>query len=66
MKVGFNAYCVATYKGELELPNNIDQEDKKAVHKYILEHLDEVPASDLLYLDDTDEPVTENDIEYIR
>lgn len=65
MKVEFNACCVATYKGELELPNGIDITDKSEVLEYILNHLNEVPCSELEYIGDTDEPVIEEDILYI-
>ena len=65
MKVEFNACCVATYKGELELPKDIDVNDKSAVLDYILENLNDVPCNELEYIGDTDEPVTEDDILYI-
>lgn len=65
MRVKFNACCIATYKGELDLPNNINIKDKKEVLNYILDHLNEVSCSELEYIGDTDEPVTEEDILYI-
>jgi len=65
MRVKFNACCIATYKGELELPNNIDTTNKKEVLDYILSHLNDVPCEELEYIGDTDEPVTEDDIYYI-
>lgn len=65
MRVEFNACCIATYQGELELPDNIDPENKGMVHSYILEHLEEVPCEELEYLADTDEPVLYEDITYI-
>lgn len=65
MRVEFYACCVATYKGELELPKEINFTDKSEVLEYILDHLDEVPCGELVYLNDTDEPVTEEDIGYI-
>ena len=65
MRVKFNACCVATYQGELELPSSIDANDKEIVLDYILAHLEEVPCEELEYLNDTDEPVTLEDIKYI-
>ncbi len=65
MRVKFNACCVATYKGELELPSQIDVTNKNEILEYILDHLNEVPCQDLEWINDTDEPVTEEDIYYI-
>ena len=65
MRVAFNACCIATYKGELELPEGIDVTNKSEVLEYILAHLTVVPCSELEYIGDTDEPVIEEDIYYI-
>lgn len=65
MMVEFFATCVASYKGELEIPNNIDTKNKKEVLAYILDHLDEVPCHELEWINDTEEPVNEEDILYI-
>ena len=63
--VTFIAGCIAVYKGSLDLPDEVNPDDKKQVVKYILEHLGEVPCEDLSYIEDTEEPVTEDDILYI-
>lgn len=65
MRVEFNACCIATYRGELELPDTVNANDKTEVLGYILEHLNEVPCGELEYIGDTDEPVIEEDIQYI-
>ena len=65
MRVEFNACCIATYRGELELPEDIDITNRTEVLKYILDHLDEVPCDDLEYIGDTEEPLIEEDITYI-
>lgn len=60
--VRFNATCIATYKGALEVPEDLSQEE---VLDYILNHLGEVPAYGLEYIGDTEEPVTIEDIQNI-
>ena len=65
MVVKFNACCLATYKGELELPKRINAADKAQVLSYILDHIDEVPCSEMEYIGEADNPVTEEDIYYI-
>lgn len=65
MRVKFNACCIASYQGELELPEGIDITNKSEVLEYILDNLNEVPCSELEYIGDTDEPVLEEDILYI-
>ena len=64
MKVKFHVCCIATYSGELKLPENFSTK-KDEILSYILDHLDGVPVNDLEYISDTDEPVTEEDIYYI-
>ena len=65
MRVEFNACCIATYRGELELPEDIDITNRTEVLEYILDHLNEVPCDDLEYIGDTEEPLIEEDITYI-
>ena len=65
MRVEFNACCMATYKGELELPNGIDITNESEVLEYIYDHLNEVPCGELEYIGDIDKPVIEEDILYI-
>lgn len=65
LRVKFNACCIATYQGELELPKEIDHTNKKEVLNYILDHLNDVPCSELEYIGDAAEPVIEDDIYYI-
>lgn len=65
MKAKFNVCCMASYKGELELSDEVDISDETQVLDYILKHLDEVPVKSLEFLNDTDEPVLESDIYYI-
>ena len=65
MRVKFNACCIATYQGELELPNNVNAKDRNEVLEYILDNLNDVPCTEMEYIGDVDDPVTDEDIWYI-
>lgn len=60
-KIKFTATCVAAYKSEIEVPDNLNT--KEEVLAYILDHINECPCNELTYLEDTDEPVTIDDFE---
>lgn len=65
--VKFTVGCMASYKSELNIPDEI-KDDEKAVLAYIHEHLDECPVEDLEHLADLEpkDAVTMDDIRYIE
>lgn len=50
-KVKFNVTCIATYRSELEIPNEISG-DEEAVLEYIRSHLSECNVNNLEWLND--------------
>ena len=62
--VEFNAYCHAEYQGKFEIPDEIKDNTLKVV-RYVKAHLGEVPANDLEYINDDEEPVELEDIRAI-
>lgn len=67
-KVDFNVTCLATYRSELEIPDEIAKKGKSAVLIYIQDHLGACSVSEIEFLDDLvpEEAVTEDDIKKIH
>lgn len=66
-KVKFNVACTAVYRSELEIPKEIEN-DEKAILEYIHSHLDECKVEELEWLNDLDpeDAVTMEDIRYVE
>lgn len=63
-KVEFNVTCKATYKSELEIPDDYDINSLHDLRCYILDHLDEAAIDELDWLSDLEDEdaVEEEDI----
>lgn len=64
MTLTFRGTCLATFKSEIEVPDDIKINTKEEALEYIMDHYGECPAHELEYIGDVDEPVTLDDIDF--